>query len=133
MKLMRGMLVFGLLTSNSYAGIVKDLLFDMRMEAERCTVLYVSSLDENQVLGSKSICDSYIIASPRKAYLEIRNSWYTAIIKESRDADGGDLDNLTILNRSGKVVATRKNIPSCGNIVFALADGKEFVKIRVEQ
>lgn len=133
MKLIKAMLVLGLLTTTCYAGIVKDILFDIRMEADKCTVLYVSISDENKILGSKSICSTYQIHSPRKASIKIYGEWYTAIIKESKYSDGGDLDNLKIINKSGRVVASRTNVPSCGNIIFALSDGREFTKITISE
>ena len=113
-----------LISSACYAGpgrVKKELLFDVRTEARRCAVLVVSNKDFNKILDFKSSCDTFVIDSRRMAHIFVDRQWLTATIVDSADSDGGDLDNLTISNSRGRVLATRTNIPSCGSIVVALA------------
>ena len=108
-----------------------ELLQDVKTEVKKCTVELLSnaSADEEaiyqngKVVGFKSICTSLVIISENKAQILIENQWYTAVITESADADGGDLDNMQLFNTSGQVVATRSNVAAYDHVILALAGG----------
>ena len=107
----------------------KELLFDIKTETKKCVVQHIAVTSESQnTISFESVCDSLKIVSSTEAQIEIEGQWFTARITESAESDGGDLDDLTIFNSNGKVVATKTNIPSYDNIIVAMAGDSHFGK-----
>lgn len=68
----------------------------------------------------------------KKALIELGGIRYQAVIEESEDSDGGDLNDLSILDPSGRVVATRHNVAAFNNVFIALSGGdSEFPALTV--
>jgi hypothetical protein len=65
-------------------------------------------------------CSNFKLLSPSEAQILIAGDWLTATIAESSESDGGDLDDLTIVNSKGQAVARKSNIASYGNVLGAL-------------
>jgi hypothetical protein len=100
----------------------KEILADIKVETKKCAVKLVSGNTEGKtVVGFKSICKSLKILSSSEAQILIDGAWLTAIICESSQSDGGDLDDLTIQSSTGKVLATKKNIPAYDSVIVAMA------------
>lgn len=107
----------------------KELLADIKAETKKCAVQVVSnesSTEGKKVLGFKSVCASLAIVSDQEAHLLIDGEWIIAKITESKESDDGDLDDLTITNQKGKVLATKSNIPAYDNIIVAMAGDSDF-------
>ncbi len=99
----------------------KELLNDIKLETKKCARQLTSRNNEGEtVTGYKSVCSSLIIHSTIEAQILIDGKWLTAHINESRDSDGGDLDDLTIQSAQGKILATRKNIPAYDSVIVAM-------------
>ncbi len=114
------------------ASAKKELLQDIRIETKKCIVQIVSnaSATENEnVLGFKSLCSSLVILSPNEAKILIDGEWLNAAISESAESDGGDLDDLTIINTKGQILATKTNIAAYDSIIVAMAGESDFKKI----
>jgi hypothetical protein len=107
----------------------KELLADIKAETKKCAVQVVDANSENEngkVIGFKSVCSSLVITSDSEANIQIDGEWLVAKIAESKESDGGDLDDLTIINSKGKVIATKTNIPAYDNIIVAMAGDSDF-------
>jgi hypothetical protein len=112
-------------------GTKKELLSDIKEETKKCAVQIVSvTVESESVLKFESECSSFKILSTTEAQILIEGQWLTARITESDESDGGDLDDLAILNSKGQILATRTNIPAYDNIVVAMAGDSDFKKIQ---
>jgi hypothetical protein len=83
---------------------------------QRCTIQKTtgpleSNCAEVQVKGSQ-------------ARFQLGNEWYLADIVESAESDGGDLNDVTVLDQNGATVAQRTNTLAFGDILLALAGGQ---------
>ncbi len=114
----------------------KELLRDIKEQTKKCTVQVVSnpsaSEENEKVLGYKSLCSTLIIVSPIEAQVFIEGEWLTANITESAESDGGDLDDLTIINSKGQTIATKTNIAAYDNVLVAMAGDSDFRKIHIQ-
>jgi hypothetical protein len=100
----------------------KELLSDIKLETKKCARQLTSRSNEGEtVTGYKSVCTTLKILSTSEAQILIDGVWLTALISESSDSDGGDLDDLTIQTSHGKILATRKNIPAYDSVIVAMA------------
>lgn len=107
----------------------KELLADIKAETKKCAVQVVGANNENdngKVIGLKSVCSSLVIVSTSEAHILIDGEWLVAKITESKESDGGDLDDLAIINQKGRVIATKTNIPAYDSIVIAMAGDSDF-------
>lgn len=105
----------------------KELLADIKSETKKCAVQFIdSSVDNGKVLGFKSVCTSLVIISENEAHILIDGEWLIAKISESKESDGGDLDDLVISDAKGKVLAKKSNIPAYDNIIVAMAGDSDF-------
>ncbi|MBC7540520.1 MAG: hypothetical protein H7281_16975 [Bacteriovorax sp.] len=112
-------------------GTKKELLADIKEETKKCAVQIISVSSESEnVLNFESECSSLKILSSNEAQILIDGQWLTARITESGESDGGDLDDLAILNSEGKVLATKTNIPAYDSVVVAMAGDSDFKKIQ---
>lgn len=111
----------------------KELLDDIKAETKKCAVQIITTQTDNsngKIIGFKSVCNSLVIVSASESHILIDGEWLIAKITESKESDGGDLDDLIITNQAGKVLATKSNVPAYDNIIVAMAgdgdfDGKE--------
>lgn len=110
----------------------KELLQDVKSQTKTCIVQIVSSANETEnekVLAFRSVCKTLKISSPTEAQIFIDGEWLTATIAESAESDGGDLDDLTIANSKGDVLATKTNIAAYDSVIVAMAGESNFKKI----
>ena len=120
------------ISTSSYAkdtNVKKELLADIKAETKKCAVQIVTPnfQDNNEtVVGYKSICKTLKIISSLEARILIDGEWLDAKISESKESDGGDLDDLAIYNHNGKLIATKTNIPSYDNVIVAMAGDSDF-------
>lgn len=109
----------------------KELLADIKTETKKCVVQIVSNdyeSDGKKVLGFKSTCPTLTIISETEAHILIEGEWLVAKIIESKESDGGDLDDLIISNSYGKIIAKKTNIPAYNSVLVAMAGDSEFEK-----
>jgi len=102
---------------------VSPLLLDrLAVIVQNCAVAEVrESYDHRSIQSFVSRCQVLQIQSNSKALIYDQGQWYQALVTENADSDGGDLDDLTIRNAAGQVVATRTAFPAFDNVIFALA------------
>jgi len=81
------------------------------------------SVSGNHELLTESTCADLKLRSERRAEILIDGEWYLAEVTDSPHADGGDLDNMTLKNQSGQVVAERSDVAAYDMVVLALAGG----------
>ncbi|MGZ3806951.1 MAG: hypothetical protein ACXVCE_02600 [Bacteriovorax sp.] len=113
----------------------KELLQDIKAQTKKCAVQIVSVAYDTQnenVLGYKSVCNTLKILSAQEAQIFIDGKWLTAVISESAESDGGDLDDLTITNSKGQTLATKTNIAAYDSVLVAMAGDTDFKKIKVK-
>jgi hypothetical protein len=104
-----------------------SLISDIEALAQKCVVRVVKEEQNRKVaVGYKSNCSSLVEKSATQAQIFVNGTWYQAQLSESLDSDGGDLNNLTIVDQNGNLVASRKNVAAFGNILVALAGGDRF-------
>ena len=126
------LLAVAVISTSSYSkdtNVKKELLADIKEETKKCAVQIVApNYDENNetIVGYKSICKTLTIISTLEARILIDGEWLDAKISESKESDGGDLDDLTIFNHKGKVIATKTNVPSYDNVIVAMAGDSDF-------
>ena len=115
-----------------------EILQDVKELVTKCAVeilnqpssLAISNRQSNPVLGFQSVCPSLQIVNRQQAMIYIENQWYVAVIYESEEADGGDLNNMSLYNYStGQLVASRTNVAAYNQVVLAMAGGN----IKLEQ
>jgi hypothetical protein len=68
----------------------------------------------------KNECSNFKLLSSNEAQVLIAGEWLTATVTESLESDGGDLDDLLIVNSKGQAVARKSNIASYGSVLTAL-------------
>ena len=120
-------------TSMGYSkelSVKKELLSDISAETKKCAVQIVSTKDKakGSVIGFQSVCASLVIVSKSEAQIFIDGEWLFAKITESKESDGGDLDDLSITRSNGTVLAKKSNIAAFDSIVVAMAGGSDFKK-----
>jgi hypothetical protein len=119
------------LGSSALADTVKaELLQDIRLETQKCAVPLVqvpgtpSANQAPTIAGYKSMCSTLKVITPGTAQIFIDGEWYLAKIAESKESDGGDLDDLFIFNSKGALVAKRINVPAYDNVIVAMGGPK---------
>ncbi len=104
------------------SGAKKELLLDIKEETKKCAIQSIASQgNDKKVTGYKSVCSSLRILAQDKAQIFIDGEWFSVTIKESKESDGGDLDDLFVYNAKGAIVAQRINIAAYDNIIVAMA------------
>gem|GEM_PF-6739095 len=83
----------------------------------------IADTSANQLQGFVSHCDQVVLLSARQAQFEIQGQWLQADLTESRDADGGDLDDMLLRTANGTVVARWHDIPAFDQVVLGLLGG----------
>lgn len=102
-----------------------ELLHDIQTEVQKCAVPLVQKTNGiTTVLGYKSKCPTLQITSKESAKIFIDGQWYVAKIAESKESDGGDLDDLFIFDSKGTLVAKRINVPAYDNVILAMGRSK---------
>lgn len=93
--------------------------------AHQCVVqpYTYNRMGKRQTLRLQSHCTEIQSSDPMHADLYLKGQHYRAVLAESADSDGGDLDHLSILNDQGQVMATRQNVAAFNEILIALAGG----------
>ena len=118
------------LTKPLYAGessAKKELLSDIKVETKKCAVQVVTTTEENEnVISYKSICDGLKITAQNEAAIMIDGEWLKAVITESAESDGGDLNDLIIYNLKGEILATKTNIAAFDSVIVAMAGDSNF-------
>jgi hypothetical protein len=124
------LLVLSVVVSNALAigsgnaGNRRDMLFIIKNEAKACGVkLVVNKGDYKETLGYESTCETLKIISDWQAQVYLHKQWYTVSIAESLDSDGGDLNDMAVVNEKGNVVALRKNVPAFNHVLNAMVGG----------
>ena len=56
----------------------------------------------------------------------IDGEWLKAVITESAESDGGDLNDLIIYNLKGEILATKTNIAAFDSVIVAMAGDSNF-------
>jgi hypothetical protein len=103
-----------------------ELLHDIQIEVQKCAVPLVQNTNEVMtVIGYKSKCSTLQVISKESAKIFIDGQWYSAKIAESKESDGGDLDDLFIFDSKGTLVAKRINVPAYDNVVLAMGRSKK--------
>ena len=88
-----------------------------------CAVQPVRTREDGRFesLPARSICPAELSVDGNIARFEVQKKSYTAVLTESEDSDGGDLNDLVIMNSKGRTVAREQNILAFGDILVALA------------
>lgn len=110
-------------SDHSWEGFSWKELHDYALQ---CAVQPYAFQDDGKKVYSvlRSVCPELKV-NGYTATLILNGQPLTAALTESPFADGGDLDDLTIRNQSGQIVAEAKNIPSFGDVILALAGGDD--------
>jgi hypothetical protein len=117
----------GAASSIDTGGRARELLQDLAAMTIKCAI-HPYSID---LTGKKiyyplqSRCPQLRITSPSTALIYLERQTYYAELLESRDSDGGDLDDLFILDAYGHRVAMRHNVAAFDDILLSLAGGRE--------
>ena len=105
----------------------RELLQDIKIETKKCAVQVVNTKNNTpNIVGYKSVCNTLQIINQTEAKLLLDGTWVMAVISESKESDGGDLDDLTVYSMNGKILATKTNIPAYDNIIVAMAGDSDF-------
>ena len=70
-------------------------------------------------------CRSIQVMDASLVRFELDGERYVAMIRDSEDSDGGDLNDVIAINESGSCIAKLHNVPAYGDPVSALRSGAE--------
>jgi hypothetical protein len=73
----------------------------------------------------RTTCPDDLKVEGRMARFVLNHEEYVAHVFDSRESDGGDLNDLIIQDRTGSVVAHRQYILAFGDVVLAMAAGDD--------
>ncbi len=91
----------------------------------RCVVQPVSIDENGQKVYAKLASRCHELRVNRTgAKIIIGDKILQAVLTESEQADGGDLDHVSIRDSFGREVASAKNVLAYGDILLALAGGQ---------
>jgi hypothetical protein len=108
-----------------------QLLERLAVIVQNCAVAHVQRHSDRYFVESfGSRCQVFHVESKGQAQIYLGGQWYTAKVTENADSDGGDLDDLTVLNDQGQIVATRTAVAAFDDVVYALSGlGSRFVPL----
>lgn len=108
-------------------GQARELLQDLAALTIKCAVhpFSVDATGKKIYYPLRSRCPQLRITSAKTALIYLERQTYYAELLESRDSDGGDLDDLFILDSYGRRVAMRHNVAAFDDILLSLAGGRE--------
>ncbi len=108
-------------------GRARELLQDLAAMTIKCAIRpYSIGLNGKKTYSPlESRCPQLRITSSRTALIYLERQTYYAELLESRDSDGGDLDDLFILDSYGRRVAMRHNVAAFDDVLLSLAGGRE--------
>lgn len=93
-----------------------------------CAVEPVKVADGRKITGPlRSSCDE-VQVSGNEARLFVDGRWYTAVLTDSAESDGGDLNDIRVEDEKGNVVAELHNVPAFGDVLLGLAGGQAKVQ-----
>lgn len=117
----------GTASSLDAGGRARELLQDLATLTIRCAI-HPYSIDltgKKTYYPIESRCPQIRVTSPRTALIYLEHQTYYAELLESRDSDGGDLDDLFILDSYGRRVAMRHNVAAFDDVLLSIAGGRE--------
>lgn len=110
-----------------------ELLSDVKAEVKKCVIMTVATKPDQTIIRKfESTCLTIKLLSDMEAQVYLENQWFTASILESVESDGGDIDNMTLKDSTGAVVATRTNVAAFDTIVLAMTGGDQNLRTKVE-
>jgi hypothetical protein len=117
----------GTLNPIESSGPARELLADLAALTLKCAVrpYSIDASGKKIYYPLESRCPELRPTSPRTALVYLERKTFYAELLESRDSDGGDLDDLFILDAYGHRVAMRHNVAAFDDILLALAGGHE--------
>ena len=113
----------------------RELLEDIKDQTKECVFQIIAKntfLKNEVIVGYKSYCNTLLILSNKEAQIYVDNEWFTATISESEDSDGGDLNDLTVVNANGQVVIQKTNIASFNSVLAAMAGDTSFLRLYIK-
>lgn len=114
----------------------EDTLEQLDHLARACVVrpYVVNASGRTEYLPLRSICREIEVVNPSKARVVLSGRVVTVVIAESDHADGGDLNDVTVVNDRGRVLARMTAIPAFNDVLLALTGGREvFRRIQERQ
>lgn len=103
----------------------KELVEDIQTLALKCIVRSFSVTDGQKTYGAlKNTCPQIQVLDTKTAHVTVDNDVYEVVLRESDDADGGDLDHVLVYDKTGKMVGQKLNVLAFDNILLGLAGGK---------
>lgn len=108
-------------------GKARELLQDLAALTIKCAIhpYSINSAGQKIYYPLQSRCPQLRITSASTALIYLERQTFYAELLESRDSDGGDLDDLFILDSYGRRVAMRHNVAAFDDILLSLAGGRE--------
>ncbi len=94
---------------------------DLREKVIACVLQPVKNMPNGrrQSLPMISRCTDLTVQGDR-AVLRFNNENYLMVLRDSEDSDGGDLNDLTVLNSKNQVVFELKQVLGFRDVLFAL-------------
>ncbi len=108
----------------------RELLQDIAALTEKCVVrpFVIQANGTKELLPLESVCNELVQISKNKVELIIEGKYFMAVLSESTEADGGDLDDLLVYDHHKHLVADRKNVLAFDEVFVAMTGGKENFK-----
>lgn len=76
--------------------------------------------EDGQRLGFRVKCADVKVTSAKQMFITYNKQSYAAILQDSAESDGGDLNDLYIYDSRSNLVATKYNVLAFNNIVLAI-------------
>lgn len=109
-----------------------ELMKDIETLAMKCIVrTYSLNKDGAKVYSDlKNVCAQIQVLDSKTAHVQVDNQVFKVVLRESDDADGGDLDHVLAYDLNGQLVGQKLNVVAYDNILLGLAGGKtNFVEV----
>jgi len=97
-------------------------LIELREKIIQCVAQPVKELQNGrrQAFPMVSRCSDLTLRSPQEAVLNFKGEVFTLVLNDSEESDGGDLNDLMILNSKSQVIFEIKGVLGFRDVLYAI-------------
>ena len=116
-------------TTSAFAPEVQKVLIEVQTIARRCAFRPVKIMNGRKVEGRlRSRCPNLLISN-NEALIQVREGVVHAILTDSPNSDGGDLNDLRFETRRGKLIAQIPGVLAYGDVLMALTGNSQIPEV----
>jgi hypothetical protein len=134
-QMVMSVLAATLMSASAMAGAIDPqarFWADVSAKVRGCVIQPVTMVNgQKQASSLKSICQDVEVYQGG-VYFRMNNALYYAYLQESAQSDGGDLYDVYVINRAGRVIAQRQNVPAFGDVLLGLAGSAQGIREQLQ-